>query len=177
MVEADDLRSYIRTVPDFPKKGIVFRDITTLLQDKDAFCVAIEKLDEHYKQMQIAKVVGIESRGFIFGGAVAHRLQAGFVPVRKPNKLPSKRIRQEYQLEYGADALEIHVDAIANGERVLILDDLLATGGTAAAACKLVQQLGGIIVGVAFLIELSFLKGREKLKGHDVFSLVLYDCE
>jgi adenine phosphoribosyltransferase len=177
MVNVKDLKTYIRSVPDFPKKGIVFRDITTLLQHKLAFATAIEKLYEYCKHKEIEKVVGIESRGFIFGGALAHMLDAGFVPVRKPKKLPSKTIRQEYQLEYGIDALEIHVDGLAKNERVLVLDDLLATGGTAAATCKLVEQLGGTIVGVAFLIELSFLKGREKLKGYDVFSLITYDSE
>jgi adenine phosphoribosyltransferase len=177
MVNVSDLRTYIRSVPDFPKKGIVFRDITTLLQDKLAFGTAIERLYEYCKHKEIGKVVGIESRGFIFGGALAHMLDAGFVPVRKPKKLPSTTVRQEYQLEYGTDALEIHIDGIAKGERVLILDDLLATGGTAAATCKLVEQLGGTIVGVAFLIELTFLKGRDQLRDYEVFSLITYDSE
>lgn len=177
MVNVDDLRTYIRNIPDFPKKGIVFRDITTLLQHRYAFSSAIDKLYEYFKHKSIESVVGIEARGFILGGALAHSLQAGFVPVRKPNKLPSKVARQQYQLEYGNDALEIHTDAITKGERILIIDDLLATGGTAAATCKLVQQLQGTIVGVAFLIELSFLKGREQLDGYDVFSLIKYDSE
>ena len=177
MVNADDLRRYIRDVPDFPKKGIVFRDITTLLKHKQAFATSVEKLYEHYNQKKIEKVVAIESRGFIFGSVLANKLQAGFVPVRKPKKLPAKTLRQEYQLEYGTDALEIHADAISIGERVLIVDDLLATGGTALAACKLVSQLEGSITGLAFLIELSFLKGREKLKGHEVFSLISYESE
>ncbi|HEV8538453.1 MAG TPA: adenine phosphoribosyltransferase [Bacteroidota bacterium] len=177
MVRGEDLQKHIRNVPDFPKKGIVFRDITTLLQDRRAFAEAIERLQNHYSRQHIDKIVGIESRGFIFGSVLAYKLHAGFVPIRKPKKLPWKTLREEYQLEYGKDALEIHVDAIAGGERVLIVDDLLATGGTALAACKLVEQLRGSIVGVAFLIELSFLNGRDKLRGHDVFSLVSYDSE
>ncbi len=177
MVGASVLQQYIRSIPDFPKKGIVFRDITTLLKDKKAFQYTIEKFYERYKHLHIDKVVGIESRGFIFGSVLASKLEAGFVPVRKPKKLPAKTLRQEYQLEYGTDALEIHTDAITKGERVLIIDDLLATGGTASATCKLVDQLAGNIIGIAFLIELSFLKGREKLKGHDIFSLISYDSE
>jgi adenine phosphoribosyltransferase len=173
----NDLRTYIRSVPDFPKKGIVFRDITTLLQHNEAFAATIEKFFERFKESGIQKVVAIESRGFIFGGALAQRLRSGFVPVRKPKKLPWKTVRQEYELEYGSDALEIHLDAISPGERVLIIDDLLATGGTAAAACNLVQQLSGKIIGLAFLIELSFLHGRDKLKAYDVHSLISYDGE
>ena len=173
----NDLRSYIRSVPDFPKKGIVFRDITTLLQHNDAFTTAIDRFYEQFSSSGIEKVVAIESRGFIFGGALAQRLQSGFVPVRKPRKLPWKTVRQEYELEYGSDALELHIDAISPGERVLIIDDLLATGGTAAAACNLVQQLSGNIIGLAFLIELSFLPGRDKLKGYDVHSLISYESD
>ncbi len=175
--ERTDLRTCIRNIPDFPKKGIVFRDITTLLQDPRAFRVAVDRLVRHYRSARIAKVVSVESRGFIFGSVLAHRLGAGFVPVRKPGKLPSATIRTEYQLEYGSDALEIHRDAIRKREPVLIVDDLLATGGTAAAACELVRQLGGRIVGAAFLIELAFLKGRDRLKGYDVYSVVTYDKE
>jgi len=179
MVESklSDLRNYIRSIPDFPKKGIVFRDITTLLQDPDAFRKAIDMLFDHYKNLSISKVVSVESRGFIFGSVLAYKLGAGFVPVRKPKKLPSSTIREEYQLEYGMDALEIHTDAIVTGERVLIVDDLLATGGTVAASAHLVKKLGGEIVGLAFLIELSFLKGRERLKGFDIFSIITYDSE
>lgn len=177
MVTADQLKSAIRSVPDFPKKGIVFRDITTLLQNSEAFAGAIDVLHEHYKDRRIEKVVGIESRGFIFAAALAYRLGAGFVPIRKPHKLPARTIRKEYQLEYGTDALEIHVDALQRGERVLIVDDLLATGGTIAAACDLVRELGGEIIGTAFLIELSFLHGREKLQGCDIYSLVQYETE
>ena len=155
----------------------MFRDITTLLKDKDALAYCVDTLYDHYKNMRIDKVVGIESRGFILGSALAYKLGAGFVPVRKPNKLPAKKIRREYQLEYGVDAVEIHVDAIAAGERVLMQDDLLATGGTMAAACGLVEELGGTIVGLSFLIELSFLHPRERLNQYDIFSLVTYDKE
>jgi adenine phosphoribosyltransferase len=172
-----DLAATIRTVPDFPKKGIMFRDITTLLKDKKALHQCIDALYERYKDQRIDKVVGIESRGFICGTALAYRLSSGFVPIRKPGKLPAERIRQEYQLEYGSDAIEIHRDAIVKGERVLLHDDLLATGGTIQAACKLVEQLGGNIVGLSFLIELSFLKARQRLAGYDIFALVNYDSE
>jgi adenine phosphoribosyltransferase len=164
-------------VPDFPKKGIVFRDITTLLKNKDAFHRFIDLMVERYKNERIDKVVGIESRGFIGGGALAYALGAGFVPIRKPGKLPADKIRQEYQLEYGTDAIEIHRDAIAKGERVLLHDDLLATGGTILAACKLVEQIGGTIVGLSFLIELSFLQPRKRLSQYDIFSLISYASE
>ena len=169
---SDDLRDFIRNVPDFPKKGIVFRDITTLLKDKSAFQKTIDIMYDQYKTAHIDKVVSVEARGFIFGSVLAYRLGAGFVPVRKPKKLPAKTITEEYQLEYGTDSLEIHIDAIKKGERVLIVDDLLATGGTVQATCKLVEKLGGEIIGTTFLIELSFLHGREKLKGYDVFSVI-----
>lgn len=172
-----DLKKYIRSVPDFPKKGIVFRDITTLLKDKDAFRTAIDLFYERYKDEKIDKVVSVESRGFIFGSVLAHRLGAGFVPIRKPSKLPAKTIREEYQLEYGTDAIEIHEDAISPGERILLHDDLLATGGTILAACRLVEKLGGKIVGLCFLIELSFLKGRGRLGNYDIYSIVNYDTE
>ncbi len=171
------LEKYIRSIPDFPKKGIVFRDITTLLKDKDAFQNTIEILFDRYKTMKISKVVSVESRGFIFGSVLAYRIGAGFVPVRKPNKLPYKKIHVEYQLEYGKDTLEIHIDAIEKSERVIIVDDLLATGGTVQATCKLVEKLGGEIVGIAFLIELSFLNGRKNLDGYDIFSMITYDSE
>jgi adenine phosphoribosyltransferase len=172
-----DLIKSIRSVPDFPKKGIVFRDITTLLKDPLAFNQAIDALYEHYHKKEIAKVVSVESRGFIFGSALAYTLGAGFVPVRKPKKLPAETIREEYQLEYGTDSVEIHVDAIASGERVLLVDDLLATGGTILAASKLVERLGGNIVSLAFLIELSFLNARSRLSNYDVFSVIKYDSE
>ena len=172
-----EVKARIRNIPDFPKQGIVFRDITTLLQDPAAFRKANDCFFDHYRSKKIDKVVGIESRGFIFGGVLASRLEAGFVPVRKPGKLPSRTLREEYQLEYGMDALEIHTDSIGRGEQVLVIDDLLATGGTAKASCSLVKRLGGEITGAGFLIELSFLKGREKLPGVEVFSLIRYDSE
>lgn len=171
------LAESIRSIPDFPKKGIVFRDITTLLKDPLAFNQAIDIFTEHYRSKDIAKVVSVESRGFIFGAALAYTLGAGFVPVRKPKKLPSKVIKEEYSLEYGTDAVEIHVDAIAPGERVLVIDDLLATGGTILATAKLVERLGGNIAGLAFLIELSFLKGRDRLGKYDIFSIISCDSE
>jgi adenine phosphoribosyltransferase len=164
-------------VPDFPKKGIVFRDITTLLKDPNAFREAVEIFYEHYKGTQIDKVACVEARGFIFGAALALRLGAGFVPIRKRGKLPAQTIRHEYALEYGTDSIEIHADAILPGENVLIHDDLLATGGTIAAACQLVERLGGKIVGLSFLVELSFLQGRGHLKGYDIFSIIQYDTE
>ncbi len=171
------LRSYIRNVPDFPKPGIVFRDITTLLKDGEAFRAAIDLLAERYRGMRIGKIVGIESRGFIIGGALACALGIGFVPARKPKKLPAAVIREEYKLEYGVDAIELHVDGIAKGERVLLVDDLLATGGTASATISLVRRLGGEIVGAAFLIDLTFLHGRDRLNGIEVFSLISYEHE
>ncbi len=167
----------IRSVPDFPKKGIVFRDITTLLKDRSLFKHANEVLAERYRGQEIDKVVGIESRGFILGASLALEIGAGFVPIRKKGKLPAPTLREEYSLEYGTDSIEIHKDAIVPGERILVHDDLLATGGTIAAACRLVERLGGTIVGLAFLIELTFLNGRSKLAGKEVFSLVQYDRE
>lgn len=172
-----DLRRFIRNIPDFPKKGIMFRDITTLLQDKEAFRRSVDIFYERYRTTPIDKVVSVESRGFIYGSALAYRLGSGFVPVRKPKKLPFTTIREEYELEYGTDVLEMHTDAVRAGENVLIIDDLIATGGTVAAACNLVRRLGGRIAGAAFLIELSFLRGREKLRDCDVFSVITYDAE
>jgi adenine phosphoribosyltransferase len=172
-----DLKSFIRDIPDFPKIGIVFRDITTLLKDPNAFNVAIDAFYEHYRNESIDMVVAIEARGFILGSALAYRLGCGFIPVRKPNKLPAAKIRQDYQLEYGTDSLEIHADAIVPGVRVLILDDLLATGGTILATCELVKRLGGTIVGLGFLVELTFLKGREKLTEYDIYSITSYESE
>lgn len=173
----DDLKNTIRSIPDFPKKGIVFRDITTLLNDGAAFARAIDLLTERYRGSAIDKIVSVESRGFILGAPLAYNLRAGFVPVRKPGKLPGETIRESYALEYGTDTLEIHRDAIAPGERVLVLDDLLATGGTIGATCRLVEKLGGRVVGLAFLIELAFLDGRKNLKGYDIHSLVTYTSE
>jgi adenine phosphoribosyltransferase len=155
----------------------VFRDITTLLKDRSAFQRASDVLYEHYKDERVDKVVSIESRGYILGAVLAYRLKAGFVPIRKPGKLPAETISETYSLEYGTDTLEIHTDAIQTGERVLIHDDLLATGGTVQAGCRLVERLGGVILGLSFLIELDFLNGRQKLGSHDVFSIIRYDHE
>ncbi|RPH77743.1 MAG: adenine phosphoribosyltransferase [Nitrospiraceae bacterium] len=164
----------IREVPDFPKPGILFYDITTLLKDTRALASLADELTTYYQGQRIAKVIGIESRGFIFGGILANRLNAGFVPVRKPGKLPSDNFEVKYNLEYGSNSLAIHRDAIGVGERVLIVDDLLATGGTAAATVSLVRQLGGEIAGLDFLVELQGLKGREKLVGYPIHSTILY---
>jgi adenine phosphoribosyltransferase len=169
-----DLRSKVRDIPDFPKKGILFRDITTLLKDGDAFNKVIDKITVFYDDEEIEKVVGIESRGFIFGAPVAYALGAGFVPIRKPGKLPSDIFEAKYELEYGTDTLAVHQDAITPGQRVLVIDDLLATGGTMAATLDLLKQLGAVVVGVVFLIELVDLKGREKLNGYNVISLISY---
>lgn len=170
----DDLKSLIRNVPDFPKKGILFYDITTLLKKDWAFKCVVEKIAEHYQDQQIDLVIGVESRGFIFAPTLSYILGAGFVPVRKPGRLPTESIQASYELEYGKDSLEIHQDAIQKGQRVLLVDDLLATGGTAAAAVQLIRQLDGQLVGAAFLVELEFLNGRQKLHDVDVFSLLQY---
>lgn len=169
--------SKIRAIVDFPKKGIVFRDITTAVKDAKALKYMVDFLTEQYKDKKIDYVVGIESRGFIFGAPLAYNLGAGFVVVRKPGKLPAKTISQEYALEYGTDKIEIHEDAVEKGKNVLIIDDLLATGGTVGAAVKLLEKVGANIVGAAFIIELSDLKGREKLEGIDVVSMVQYEGE
>jgi adenine phosphoribosyltransferase len=169
-----ELRAKIRDIKDFPTEGILFKDITTLLKDGPAFRAVVDLLSDKYRDEQIDVVVGIESRGFIFGGPVAHQLGAGFVPVRKLGKLPGKTIEVEYELEYGRDALAMHEDAIKPGQRVLAVDDLLATGGTMAATLRLVEQLGGKVVGVSFLIELAFLRGRDKLKSYPLESLIVY---
>jgi adenine phosphoribosyltransferase len=170
-----DLRKLIREIPDHPKPGILFYDLTTLLQDGKGFHELVDQLCEHYSGQKVDIVAGIEARGFIFAPALAYRLGAGFIPVRKPKKLPWRTASVTYQLEYGTDQLEIHQDAVKKGQRVLLCDDLLATGGTAAAAIELVRQLGGEIVGAAFAVELNFLNGRKKLAGVDVFSLLKYD--
>ena len=169
-----DLKAQIRNIPDFPKPGILFRDITTLLKDKRAFKLAVDTLAKKYKNKKIDLVVAVEARGFILGGAIAHKLGAGFVPVRKKGKLPAKANAVTYDLEYGSDTLEIHHDAISRENRVLIVDDLLATGGTVKAVTDLVKQLEGKIVGIAFLIELLDLKGKDKLKDYPLFSLIKY---
>jgi adenine phosphoribosyltransferase len=174
-INVEALKALVRTVPDFPKPGILFYDITTLLKDKTGFAQLIDALAAHYLERKIDLVLGIEARGFIFGPALAYRLNAGFVPVRKPRKLPAPVARVTYDLEYGSDSLEIHLDAIERGQRVVLVDDLLATGGTMEATVKLVQQLGGEIAGLAFAIELDFLKGRERFNGFDIFSLLHYD--
>jgi adenine phosphoribosyltransferase len=174
-IDVEDLKALVRTVPDFPKPGILFYDITTLLKDKTGFAKLIDLLAAHYIEHNIDLVLGIEARGFIFGPALAYRLNAGFVPVRKPRKLPAPVARVTYDLEYGSDTLEIHMDAIAPGQRVVLVDDLLATGGTMEATVKLVKQLGGEIAGLAFAVELDFLKGRDRFKEYDVFSLLHYD--
>ncbi len=169
-----DYKALIREVPDFPKPGILFYDITTLLKNARAFRTMMDELTQRYRDKQISKIVGIESRGFIVGSPLAYRLEAGFVPVRKPGKLPAANFEVKYNLEYGSTSLAIHRDAISIGERVLIADDLLATGGTAAATVHLVRQLGGDIVGLVFLVELAALKGRDKLDGCDVYSMLSY---
>lgn len=174
-INCEPLKQLIRTVPDFPKPGILFYDITTLLKDKTGFAQLIDAFAAHYIGKDIDVVLGIEARGFIFGPALAYRLNAGFVPVRKPKKLPAPTAKVSYDLEYGTDSLEIHLDAIQPGQKVIIVDDLLATGGTMQATVQLVEKLGGQIAGIGFAIELDFLKGRAKFPGFDVFSLLHYD--
>lgn len=171
----EDLKKLIREVPDFPKPGILFYDITTLLKDKCGFRAVIDGLKDHYKDAKPDTILGIEARGFIFAPALAYALGTGFVPIRKPKKLPAASVTVSYDLEYGSDSLEMHKDALDGGHRVLIVDDLLATGGTAAAAARMVENVGGTVAGIGFVIELSFLHGRKKLDGFDVFSLLKYD--
>jgi adenine phosphoribosyltransferase len=171
----DQLKPLIREIPDFPKSGILFYDITTLLKDKTGFRGVIDGLKEHYRDVQVDLVLGIEARGFIFAPALAYALGAGFVPVRKPKKLPAECVTVTYDLEYGSDSLQMHKDAVQPGSRVLIVDDLLATGGTAAAAARMVREAGGEVASLAFVVELTFLHGRDKLAGYDVFSLLQYD--
>ncbi|MFO7154668.1 MAG: adenine phosphoribosyltransferase [Caldicoprobacter oshimai] len=170
-----DLKSKIRVVPDFPKPGISFKDITTLLKDREAYVYTIDSLVAFCKDKGAELIVGPEARGFVLGAPVAYALKVGFVPVRKPGKLPAETVRYEYGLEYGSDVLEIHKDAIQPGQKVVVVDDLLATGGTALAAVKLVEKIGGIVTGVAFVIELSYLNGRKTLEGYDVYSVITYD--
>ncbi len=174
-MQAVELRAKIRDIKDFPTEGVLFRDITTLLKDGAAWAAVIDYLASTYRAAGVEVVVGVESRGFILGGALAHQLGAGFVPVRKRGKLPARTIEEEYALEYGRDVLAIHEDAIRPGQRVLAVDDLLATGGTISATLRLVERLGGVVVGAAFLIELAFLKGRERLKEYALNSLIVYD--
>ena len=170
-----DLKRYIRDIPDWPKEGILFRDITPLLLNPNAYAAAIDALCADFKKMGIEYVAAVEARGFIFGSAVAEKLGAGFVPIRKKNKLPWKTESISYDLEYGMDTLEVHIDAVKSGGKVLMVDDLLATGGTMAAACKLIEKVGGTVAGVVFLIELADLKGREKIDDYKVTSIISYE--
>ncbi len=170
-----DLKKYIRNIPDFPQKGILFRDITPLLANGEAFKFAVKELANHFRNKGIGKVAGVEARGFIIGAPVAAELGVGFIPIRKPGKLPFETVRKEYQLEYGMSILEVHKDAIKKGEKILMIDDLLATGGTAKAASELIESLGGEIAGWGFVIVLKSLKGEEKLKNYEVFSLIDFD--
>ncbi|MBI2139138.1 adenine phosphoribosyltransferase [Candidatus Woesearchaeota archaeon] len=172
-----NLKEKIRTVPHWPIEGVMFRDITTLLQDGPAFQYACDELYRRYKEKKIDVVVGIESRGFIFGSVLAYKLGVGFVPVRKAGKLPHTTISEEYELEYGKAKIEVHADAIKKGQRVLVVDDLIATGGTIAAAVKLIEKLGGKVIECAFIIELPGLKGREKLKGYEIFTMMEFEGE
>jgi adenine phosphoribosyltransferase len=168
------LAGLIRDVPDFPQPGVLFKDITTLIKDGTAFREVVDRITDRYRAIPIDRVAGVESRGFIFAAPIAYQLGAGFVPVRKPGKLPWRSVRTEYQLEYGSNVLEVHRDAVEPGQRVLIVDDVLATGGSAAATAALVEQLGGVVVGIAVVVELLFLHGRERLAGYDVVSLLQY---
>jgi len=172
-----DLKAKIRNIPDFPKKGIVFRDITPLLMDSDAFRQAVDTMSAYYKDKKIDAILGAEARGFIFGAALAYKLGIGFIPVRKPGKLPYETCNVSYDLEYGSNVMEMHVDAVKKGDKILIVDDLVATGGTAKAQAELVESRGGTVLGFCFLVELEFLNPRELLKGYDVFSLIKYDKE
>ena len=174
-LDCEPLKKLIREIPDFPKQGILFYDITTLLKDKLGLAMLIDALAEHYLKQEIDLVLGMEARGFIFAPVLAYRLNAGFVPLRKPGKLPAETAKFDYALEYGTNTLEIHRDAIKKGQRVLIVDDLLATGGTASATAKLASSLGAEIAGLGFVVELDFLSGRKMLQGYDVFSLLHYD--
>jgi adenine phosphoribosyltransferase len=173
----EDLKKKIRTIPHWPKKGVMFRDITTLIKDSEGFRKACDLLYDYYKKKDIDIIACIEARGFVFGSVLAYRLGKGLVLVRKPGKLPADKVRQEYELEYGKDSVEMHTDSISKGDRVLIVDDLLATGGTMEATCKLVQKMGGKVVGCAFVIELPELKGREKLGSFELFKLVDFEGE
>ncbi len=172
-----DLKKLVRDVPNFPKEGIIFKDITTLMKDPDGISNAADILYNFAKDKKITKVAGIESRGFILGGILAQKLNAGFIPIRKPGKLPAETISEKYSLEYGTDSIEIHKDAISPGDIILLHDDLLATGGTMQAACKLIERLGGKVAQISFIIELNFLNGREKLKNYDLRSIIQYDSE
>ena len=174
MADAGWLREHIRDIPDFPKPGVVFKDITPLLADGDALRFCVDSIADHFAGRNIHKVIGVEARGFIIAAPVAYRFGAGFVPVRKAGKLPWRIETEEYELEYGTDLLEVHKDAVSPGEEVLVIDDVLATGGTASATCRLVERLGGTVAGLGFIIELTFLSGQAKLEGRDLMSLVTY---
>jgi adenine phosphoribosyltransferase len=174
-VQANELRDCVRDIPDFPKPGVIYKDITPLLSNTEAFRSTIDLIAEHFEGMVVDRVLGVEARGFIIAAPVAYRFGSAFVPVRKAGKLPWEIEREEYELEYGTDLLEIHRDAVAPGDQVVIIDDVLATGGTAGATIRLVEKLGGTVVGLGFVIELGFLKGRQKLEGYDVLSLVTFD--
>lgn len=174
---SEDLRHAIRRIPDFPRKGIVFRDITTLWKDQDLLRRSVDAIYAHYKDRKVDKVLGIEARGFVFGALLAERFGVGFIPARKLGKLPADKITEEYQLEYRLDGLELHKDAVTPGDHILVVDDLMATGGTAVAVVKMVENLGGTVAGIAFVVELAFLHGREKFAKYDVLSLVQYATE
>ena len=172
-----DLKSKIRNIPDFPKKGIVFRDITPLIMDKEAFRLAIDLMADNYKDKRIDAILGAEAKGFIFGAALAYKLKTGFIPVRKQGKLPYETCKVSYDLEYGSNIMEVHIDAIKKDNNILIVDDLVATGGTAKAQAELIEKMGGKVIGFCFLIELEFLNPRKMLEGYDIFSLIKYDSE
>ena len=172
-----DLKKAVRSIPDFPKKGIVFRDITTLLNNPPAFKKSLDMFEKFCREKGAEKIMAIESRGFVFGGALADRLGIGFILARKPGKLPARTLRYEYELEYGTDAIEIQADDVKKGERVIVVDDLVATGGTLEAVCKLVEQAGGIVAGITVLIDLAYLPWREKIDKYDILSLISYDSE
>jgi adenine phosphoribosyltransferase len=172
-----DLKEKIRSIPDFPKKGIVFRDITPLISDGAAFRQAVDEMAKKYEGIKIDAILGAEARGFIFGAALAYKLGCGFVPVRKPGKLPYKTYKVSYDLEYGSNTVEMHTDAVKEGDNILIVDDLVATGGTAKAQAKLIEDRGGLVAGFCFLVELEFLNPRKLLEGYNVFSLIKYDAE
>lgn len=169
-----DLKKYIRDIPDFPEKGVMFRDVTTLLKEPEPMRYVIDTIVDRYKDHRVDKLVSVEARGFIFGGVIAYRLNCGFVPVRKPGKLPAETVSMDYTLEYGTNTIEIHKDAIAPEERVLVFDDVLATGGTVKATCALIEKLGGTVIGCAFVGDLTYLGGSAKLSGYEVFSLIQY---
>ena len=175
--DLNEIQNAIRSIPDFPKEGIIFKDISTLLKNSDLFAEAVDYMYHHFRNTDIDLIAGIESRGFIFAAALAYKMNLGLIPIRKPGKLPAKTIEESYDLEYGTDKLEMHEDAFAKDKRILLVDDLLATGGSAEAACRLIERVGGHIVGITFLVELAFLKGRNKIQGYNVHSLIVYQSD